>query len=202
VRRNNAFYAHEYWTSSVGIWLAHRAMWEECRGYDERLIYYNWMETDMIRRLRQSHSLADLGELTGYDFYHLEHYHPRVTARAHSRKNPDIDRLSRPPLMRPNGHTWGLAECNLIVQPATCVVTPQSRPGFSAVRDAFAFAGLMLRLVPELVVDLVATSLGSVIAVARRRTASAVAGVAGQPLVAWPGTLWKLWHGRKVNRAR
>src|SRR6185436_3601018 len=105
-------------------------------------------------------------------------------------------------LVRPNGHTWGLAECNLTVQPATRVTPPPSSPGFSVVRDAFAFAGLMLRLVPELSVDLVATWLSHVIAVTRRRTASAAAGVAGQPLAAWPGTLWKLWHGRKVNRAR
>jgi hypothetical protein len=202
VRRNNAFYAHEYWTSSVGIWLAHRAIWEECRGYDERLIYYNWMETDMIRRLRPAHSLADLGELTRYDFYHLEHYHPRNLARTRSRKNPDIDRQSRPPLMRPNGHAWGLAECSLEVEPASHVVTPYERPGFAGVRDMVAFAGLMLRLVPEMLMDVIAMWAGHAATITRRRAAAATEGLAGQPMLLWPSTLWKLWHNRKVNRAR
>jgi hypothetical protein len=34
--------------------LAHRNVWHQCGGYDERADHYDWMETDMIGRLRQS----------------------------------------------------------------------------------------------------------------------------------------------------
>src|SRR6185295_17948117 len=76
VERQNRYTEHLFWTSYVGIWLAHRNLWHESGGYDERMIYYNWMETDMISRLRRAYPIVDLGELTGHDFYHLEHYHP------------------------------------------------------------------------------------------------------------------------------
>jgi hypothetical protein len=204
VRRGNKWFAHEYWSSSVGIWLAHRRLWEECRGYDERMIYYNWMETDMIRRLRQAYPLADLGDLTGYDFYHLEHYHPRLaaTARAHVKKNPDIDRLSRPPVMRPNSHTWGLGDCEIAARASATAYAPQPRPGMAAVRDAAAFAAMMLRLAPALVVDSVAILCARGFDIVSRRARAAAQALAGRPMLQWPETLWKLWHTRRVDRAR
>jgi hypothetical protein len=204
VRRDNRWFAHEYWSSSVGIWLAHRRLWDECRGYDERMIYYNWMETDMIRRLRQSYPLADLGDLTGYDFYHLEHYHPRRAAasRAHVRKNPDIDRHGRPSVMRPNGHMWGLAECELSVRSSASIREDRRQPGLAAVRDFAAFAVLMVRLVPQLAIDQIAIVFAHATGVVKRRASAASRALAGQPMTLWPGTLWKLWQTRRVDRTR
>ena len=51
--------------ASVGIWLAHRDLWSECGGYDERMIYMNDMDTNMIERLRMEYELVDLGSLVG-----------------------------------------------------------------------------------------------------------------------------------------
>ncbi len=203
VRRDNQWFAHEYWSSSVGIWLTHRRLWHECRGYDERMVYYNWMETDMIRRLRQSYPLQNLGEITGYDFYHLEHYHPRRVAegRAHTRKNPDIDRLSRPPMMRPNGNTWGLAECELVIQRSAATVAP-SRSGLASVRGLASFPLLMLRLAGELLIDQIVIASARASHVVRRRARTASRELASQPVTLWPGTLWKLWNTRRVDRAR
>lgn len=116
--RQNTTTGDVFWTSYVGLWLAHRDVWHECGGYDERLIYYNWMETDMICRLRQQYPVVDGGELTAYDFYHLEHYPPRSTwqARPHALKNADMD-LRRPPeLLHPNSDAWGLADLDLAVE--------------------------------------------------------------------------------------
>jgi hypothetical protein len=200
VRDENPWFAHEYWSGSVGIWLAHRALWDECRGYDERLIYYNWMETDMIRRLRQSYELVDLGAMTRHDFYHLNHHDPLVEPAGRDRKNANIDRTSRAPMMRPNGHAWGLADCDLAVAPpaqAPVVRTPSTLATF---RDAAAFARLMLRLGPELLADVAVTSTRRLSAVARRRAVAVAEGVTGQPVVLWPGAIWRLWQGRRTPR--
>lgn len=98
------FHAH-----GVGIWLAHRDLWDECGGYDERMIYMNDMEINMIERLRQRHALVDLGRIVGYDFFHLEHYPPQQPRRSatHRPVNPR-SLFDRPEALNPNGADWGL----------------------------------------------------------------------------------------------
>ena len=72
----------EFWTYAVGIWLIHRDLWWECGGYDERFIYYNWMEVEMISRLRQRHTLIDFGKVIGYDLYPFGiHWNPEGQPR-------------------------------------------------------------------------------------------------------------------------
>ncbi len=108
-----------FWSSYVGIWLLHRDLWDACSGYDERLIYYNWMETDMILRLKQYHPVIDLGEKTAYDFYHLEHYSPdRYKAtRPHDMRNPDMDVNGDPETIKPNPPDWGLVDYDFEILP-------------------------------------------------------------------------------------
>ena len=73
----------------------------------------------MICRLRRTYPIVDLGALTGHDFYHLEHYHPRTAlfARPHVVKNAPVDLHAPAPPMHPNAATWGLAEHALDVAP-------------------------------------------------------------------------------------
>jgi hypothetical protein len=203
--RGNRWFNDEYWSGSVGIWLAPSAQWQECGGYDERLIYYNWMETDMVRRLGQKYPLVDLGRLTGDDFYHLGHHDPRppAAAHAHARKNPNIDRTGPVPPMCPNTAAWGLADCDLPRQPcAAPAVADRARPGLAGVRDAGVFARLVARVAVEMAADRLIVPLAHASVVTRRRIVAASRGLAGRPVLFWPGTLWKLWHGRKGNRAR
>jgi hypothetical protein len=149
VERQNRHTDHVFWTSYVGIWLAHRDLWHECGGYDERMIYYNWMEADMIGRLREKYPILDLGALTGHDFYHLEHYHPRsaLFARPHVIKNATVDpRLPRPDL-HPNSPAWGLEAHELQLEPGrvasdSAMAEPEHRND-----EVSAFARLMWRLV-------------------------------------------------------
>ena len=56
----------------------HRNIWVSSRGYDERLIYWGWMEGDLALRLEQKHKIVEFSKFVGHDFYHLEHY-PSLT---------------------------------------------------------------------------------------------------------------------------
>lgn len=67
-------WGREFWCSPVGIMIFHREIWHNCRGYDERLIYWGWMEGDLALRLGQRHQIVEFSQFVGYDLYHLEHY--------------------------------------------------------------------------------------------------------------------------------
>lgn len=197
VHRQNPFTGHLYWTSAVGIWLASRAIWDDAGGYDERLIFYNWMETDMIHRLRDRHPIVDLGALTDWDFYHLEHYHPLRSwaSRPHALKNPDID-LSAPVVERcPSGSGWGLAAERLAPVPAARAATAAGGGG----RAAYAFA--RARLGVWSVYDRAAIAALAARARLMARARRSVDVIRSEPVAAWPGVLWTLWRNRAAGRA-
>ena len=152
VWRENPATGHVFWTSYVGIWLAHRNLWHECGGYDERLIHYNWMEADMICRLRQRYSVVDLGELIDHDFYHLEHFHSRAAwvARSHSISNPSVDVEKPCSILHPNAETWGLHHHPLERDPIASQVGDVL---VSRWTDIAAFAADMTRLTAVPVCD-------------------------------------------------
>ena len=205
VWRRNPATGDVFWTSAVGIWLAHRNRWHECGGYDERLIYYNWMETDMICRLRQKYPVVDLGELTDHDFYHLEHYAPRIAyfARQHVHKNDAVDLATPPQVLHPNAEAWGLHECHLAVQPSLL------EPGVDEpaalghwLGEIAAFALSMLRLAVGTLSDRVVIFWTVQLQVWSRRVRRVCRELAGQPVPRWPGVLWRLWAGRSAARVR
>jgi hypothetical protein len=53
--------------------ILHRDVWAACRGYDETLVNWGWMEIDLYLRLMQRHPWRDLASL-GVVLFHLEHY--------------------------------------------------------------------------------------------------------------------------------
>lgn len=102
--------------------LMHRSIWEACAGYDERLIYWEWMDIDLYLRITQKHPWFDVSNF-GVVLYHLEHY-------------PDQDRLRQRktnPWSVPfnfrneNAAQWGLWDQPIPIQKAEkhfSVVTP------------------------------------------------------------------------------
>lgn len=64
-----------FWQSPVGIMLMHRNIWFKARGYDERLLYWGWMESDFVIRIKKENPIVDFRKYVGNFFYHLEHYH-------------------------------------------------------------------------------------------------------------------------------
>lgn len=70
-----------FYRGAVGILLAPKSVWHECRGYDERLILRLHTEHDFIYRLRNVCPVADLGKMLDYCFYHLWHSREEGDAR-------------------------------------------------------------------------------------------------------------------------
>ncbi len=111
-----------FWITSVGIWLLHRDLWHECRGFNENYIYRNAMEVEMANRLMQKYPMINLGTYTNYAFFHLGH--ERVIEGKQGRKIQDaqdiiISPLNEPHALKPteldgnltvNGHDWGMAD--------------------------------------------------------------------------------------------
>ena len=96
-----------WWDIPVGIMLLHRQIWYEAGGYDERMLYWGFMETNLALRLENKYKLIDLEELIDCPFYHLKHSKQRL-ALTSRRKNP-----RRRPEPRPRKQDWGLAQYDL-----------------------------------------------------------------------------------------
>ena len=105
-----------FWWSPVGIMIFHRDIWETTRGYDEKLIYWGWMEGDMALRLGQKHILIDFKDSIGNYLYHLEHY-PSMTEYK-DRNGPATPRKKNVPKIyglnyQVNDEDWGVNQNNI-----------------------------------------------------------------------------------------
>jgi len=208
VWRQNPFGQNVFWTSYVGIWLLHRDLWDACGGYDERLIYYNWMETDMIIRLTQNHQVTDLGKKVAYDFYHLEHYNPRVNlfARAHGMKNPDVDLSYHPKVLKPSGENWGLNQFPLELLPSLLTDGKFNTVALDASPFRWLnFIILLLSTGARAAEDNLFLSLRLAwrfLSIWRHRSMVAWETVRGQPFISWTRLLTQLWSERRGGQIR
>ena len=143
-----------YYWYSVGIWLLPRALWHECGGYDEAMLYMNGMEIDMINRLLQKYKLVNLGKIVEYDFYHLEHYHPWVPRKSSVyRKTNSDDNVGFKACFHPNNEKWGLVQYPLsLSHPSTNSIAAISQRKWRA-RDRARFALLSLFLGAQITWD-------------------------------------------------
>jgi hypothetical protein len=98
----------------VGIFMMHRDLWYESTGYDESLLYWGFMETDLVYRLAPKYRTINIGDYMAHDFYHLEHYHPRRSRTTYRHWNE----MKYPGELAPNvSDAWGLSELNFQVAP-------------------------------------------------------------------------------------
>ena len=183
-----------FYLKAVGIWLLHRRLWHECGGYDERMIYMNGMEANMMHRLMKKYPMADLGSLVGHDFYHLEHYHPWALRKTstHRRVNPHLP-FREPDRMNPNGEAWGLTAHGL---PEAARST---RQGGAPSRAAPVAQYLLLTALVDAqgMFDRAVRAFGTW----RMRATTAWLAVEGRPLPAWPRLLHDLWVAKRAARA-
>ena len=114
----------EFWHSPVGIMMFHRDIWHSTNGYDERLIYWGWMEGDLALRLGQHHKVVEFSNYVGHDLYHLEHYSNLVeykdrngAATPRKKNEPKYENLN----YRENSASWGLNDHPLSLDPYSFV---------------------------------------------------------------------------------
>jgi hypothetical protein len=182
-----------YW-HSVGIWLLPRALWHECGGYDEEMLYMNAMESNMIERLLEKYRMIDLGKIAGYDFYHLEHYHPWVPRKSSVYRRDNT--LNWRKVFYPNDKNWGLAQYSLRVE-------PYPSPGDVKViserswQEEVGFGLLFLLERARVPCDIFVLCMINAGKRWNRRRQKAWTAISGEPMRRWPSTLIELWHTRR-----
>ena len=106
----------EFWWSPVGIMIFTNKIWKDTHGYDQRFLYWGWMEGDLALRLGQKHQVVEFSKHIGHYFYHLEHY-PSMTAYK-DRNGPATPRKKNEPVFEGLNYTvndknWGLKNYEL-----------------------------------------------------------------------------------------
>ncbi|WP_337286879.1 hypothetical protein [Candidatus Methylomirabilis sp.] len=191
-----------FYRYSVGIWLLHRDLWNACGGYDERMIYMNDMEVNMIERLMKNHKVVNLGKLVDYDFYHLEHYHPLAPRRSSTYRmvNP-WSPFAQPDICHPNGPDWGLVQYPFETLPCS---PDRNKDETATLRQSplewLFFILLMVSAGIQIASDKLIKSVRMGNVVWRRRTATAWETVRCEPLVRWPRLLISLWVRKKHDQ--
>jgi GT2 family glycosyltransferase len=111
-----------HWASPVGILLMHRNIWYDIGGYDERLIYYWFMDVDLATRLINKYPVVNIGKVFGYHFFHLEHVRSQFKFRhSHRKLNPAWSKSFNKPVLNPNGKDWGLGKVELLEKTAKSI---------------------------------------------------------------------------------
>jgi hypothetical protein len=191
----------DFYQSYVGIWLLHRDIWYECGGYDERFIYMDWQEVDMMLRLTPKYALVNLGELTDHDLYHLNHGPARVpwSSQRNRKVNPRRDFEHMPKEDYPNDADWGLMRHDLDV---TAFPHPPAYPAHGRLRPLSAE---WRTFVAQVVVSAVQIVGDRLIMLARpgkwlSRLRVAQGAVEGKPVSRWPNALITRWRERSAFR--
>lgn len=182
-----------FFHSDVGIWLIARHLWQECGGYDERMIYMNDMEIEMSARLMTRYPIVDLGALTAYDFYHLDHYHPGGSRASSTHRRVNLEHPREPRGFNPNGDGWGLAAHELAVAPSSA---PGAHPE-PHVTAIWRFSAALVTTALWMVRDFLAYR---ACAVWVHRARVAWSRIRTEPLLHWPGLLIDLWLRRGSAR--
>lgn len=146
-----------FWCHGVGIWLMPSAIWEECGGYNEEMLYMNSMEIEMILRLLKKYEIIDLGKIINFDFYHLEHYHPWLPrmSRTHRKVNKldwETDKLP----FNPSGSGWGLPQYSFSVEHGNPTKESASNKGANTFTAPLWFTLLRLVVGLQMALDVVA----------------------------------------------
>lgn len=182
---------HLFYQSYVGIWMLHRDVWFECRGYDERFIYMDWQEVDMMLRLSK-YTLVNLGELTDHDMYHLDHGPARVawSSQRNRKSNPVRDPDNPPDAFAPNGPDWGLNAYDLPPMPALASQAAEQEIRAPHALRWPAFLALCVWAWSHVKIDRLIVWMRPPF----RKVGVAIETVAGQPIARWPKLLLARWN--------
>lgn len=101
-----------WYDTPTGIFLMHRRLWWQAHGYNEQMLYWGFMEAEVIQRLADTYPVVDLGRRFKFGFHHLSHTTLRIQI-TQRRKNPR--RVAE--VSEPRGD-WGLAAEDLVLRHA------------------------------------------------------------------------------------
>ena len=205
---------HEPWTkpgkpffyAPVGIWLLHRDLWYDCGGYDERFIYMNEMEMDMIERLIKKYRFLNSKDFLDYDFYHLEHYHPLMNPTTSRKENP---RVGCDNVLHPNSENWGLIQYSLqILSYDQDQISVNAETMLQHRSNWTAFIFLLLLTKAQMTLDSliifyrfrIGRAFLSPLYYAWKKRAKIAWEIIYRHPVAWPVLLIKLWIENRHNR--
>jgi hypothetical protein len=132
-----------------GLALLHRSLWEESCGYDERLIYWGWMEIDLYLRVTQRYPWVDLDN-HGVHLFHIEHYPHRNTGAQTRKMNP----MEVPASFSTNNPNWGFAETELQVVTAQGVTAQHPAHSQHTTSETWRAQQLQSRGVPGITEEL------------------------------------------------
>lgn len=137
-----------FWASAVGILMMHRKLWEDIGGYDERLIYYWFMDVDLATRLIRKYPVVNIGKVFGYHFFHLEHINQGFKFRhSHRKLNPDWSKSFDKPILNPNGNNWGEGDVALDERCAQPVPTVTKSDGLQILNKRRFRTLLLLQII-------------------------------------------------------
>jgi hypothetical protein len=165
----------------------------------------DFMEFDIVMRLAMQNTFVNIGEIVDYDFFHLDHSHPRKPLRfGRSRKSNPARTIDNPPdQINPNGENWGLIQYPLEVlpYPVEQVAVNEARP----VRSWLAWLAFISTLFisgVQMAGDSVIPSVGRIwwIFLApstwKNRAQVIRETVSRQPVLSWPRLLVTRWVKR------
>ena len=145
----------------------------------------------MIARLMQRFEVVDLGKLVDYDFYHLEHYHPRYLLRGHPKTNASVKLKSSPTVFHPNDQNWGLNDTRLEI--ARGRRSSQSRP------SQWSLCFFLIALI-QVGCDAIVVQAARCFSLVQRSASAGRRAISGKSLPSWPAALLDLWRDRRAMR--
>jgi hypothetical protein len=112
IQGNHASFEHDkiklqFFSGNAAAYFWSKQIWEECRGFDERLIHWGWYDIDLFIRLASKYRAADLEDL-GILTYHLEHYSDKKQRITQTEMPRKWNNTAPPKVYASNPADWGL----------------------------------------------------------------------------------------------
>jgi hypothetical protein len=189
------FFGFEF--AGPGFTIMHRQLWDDCSGYDERLIYRGWLEIDLGLRIRRKYPLINLQKI-GLTAFHLEHFPSRSGNPLQRKLNPTEWNNA----FRPNGDDWGLRGHDL--QLLTLAVETREEPAFPWGGQSVHINSRLLKNIALVILNWlwypIQFVFGRTVLLTQRlwyhlRVIQRL--VAGNPLGRWPAIVWSWWIERQ-----
>jgi len=90
-----------------GGMIAHRDIWQRLRGFDERMIYWGWMDHEV--RVRAELAGIPIKAIYEVSVYHLRHGHPKMRRAGKINERVFPAEMIFPKTVAANDEHWGLA---------------------------------------------------------------------------------------------